>query len=255
MADVFHEVEEELRRDKYNRLFRKYGPYVLAVAIIIVAAAAGNEAWRGYQDQVQGQASVTFAEAMDELEAGQSDAAVATLDALTEGSPGSYGGLALMQQAAALLQQGQRDAAAAKYDEASAAISDPLMRDLARLKAAMVLADVLSRSELEARLQGLTDQNGAFRFIARELAAAAAFKDGDIQGAYEDYIFLSLALEAPQGVRRRAQEALALIEPLRSAAANDSNDNSGVSEAPEGAAPWEVEAPDGEPAPEEDSEP
>ena len=37
MVDFINEVEEELRKDEYNRLLRRYGPYILAVIVAIVA--------------------------------------------------------------------------------------------------------------------------------------------------------------------------------------------------------------------------
>jgi len=33
VVDFINEVEEELRKDEYNRLLRRYGPYILAVIV------------------------------------------------------------------------------------------------------------------------------------------------------------------------------------------------------------------------------
>ena len=37
MVDFINEVEEELRKDDYNRLLKKYGPLIGAVLSLIVA--------------------------------------------------------------------------------------------------------------------------------------------------------------------------------------------------------------------------
>ena len=39
MADVFDEVDEELRRDRAEKLWKKYGAYVMGAAVAIVVAA------------------------------------------------------------------------------------------------------------------------------------------------------------------------------------------------------------------------
>ena len=49
MADIFQEVDEDLRRDRATALWRKYGIYVLGVAIALVAGTAAWSGWRYYE--------------------------------------------------------------------------------------------------------------------------------------------------------------------------------------------------------------
>ncbi len=44
MADIFHEVDEEVRRDQFKKLWDRYSIYIVAFAVLIVA---GIGAWRG----------------------------------------------------------------------------------------------------------------------------------------------------------------------------------------------------------------
>ena len=46
MADIFHEVDEEVRREQLKRLWDRYSIYLIALAVLIVA---GIGAWRGYE--------------------------------------------------------------------------------------------------------------------------------------------------------------------------------------------------------------
>ncbi len=46
MADIFHEVDEEVRRERLQKLWERYGIYVIALAVLIVAAIG---VWRGYE--------------------------------------------------------------------------------------------------------------------------------------------------------------------------------------------------------------
>ena len=46
MADIFHEVDEEVRRDRLKKLWDRYSILIIAVAVLFVA---GIGAWRGYE--------------------------------------------------------------------------------------------------------------------------------------------------------------------------------------------------------------
>ena len=46
MADIFHEVDEEVRRERLQKLWDRYSIYIIALAVLIVAAIG---AWRGYE--------------------------------------------------------------------------------------------------------------------------------------------------------------------------------------------------------------
>ena len=46
MSELFDEVDEEVRRDQLKKLWDKYSIFIIAGAILIIAAVGG---WRGYQ--------------------------------------------------------------------------------------------------------------------------------------------------------------------------------------------------------------
>ena len=50
MSDIFHEVDEDLRRDRAKALWDKYGIYVLGLAVAIVVVTAGVRGWQYWQE-------------------------------------------------------------------------------------------------------------------------------------------------------------------------------------------------------------
>ena len=46
VSDIFQEVDEEVRRERLQKLWDKYGIFVIAAAVVVVAAVG---AWRGYE--------------------------------------------------------------------------------------------------------------------------------------------------------------------------------------------------------------
>ena len=68
MSELFDEVDEEVRREQLKKLWDQYSIYIIAAAVLIVAAVGG---WRGYE----------YLEAQKAAEAGAAfDAAVELVD-------------------------------------------------------------------------------------------------------------------------------------------------------------------------------
>ena len=49
MADLFQEIDDELRQDKASRLWRVYGKYVVAAAIVVIISVGGYKFWQQKQ--------------------------------------------------------------------------------------------------------------------------------------------------------------------------------------------------------------
>ena len=46
MSELFDEVDEEVRREQLKKLWDQYSIYIVAAALLVIAAVG---AWRGYQ--------------------------------------------------------------------------------------------------------------------------------------------------------------------------------------------------------------
>src|SRR5262245_22073499 len=60
VADIFHEVEEDLRRDQAAAIWKKYGNYIVGAALLLVLAVAAHWGWTKYSTNQQLQASADF---------------------------------------------------------------------------------------------------------------------------------------------------------------------------------------------------
>lgn len=213
MSDVFNEVDEELRRDKASELFTRYRPFIILVTLAIVLGVSGYKGWQWYSLQQQAKAAESFFAATDLIKAGNMEAAGKAFAEFSAKAPKGYAPLALMEQASILAQSGKSAEAAKLYMQAAKLFSDPLYKDLATLRAVMVVVDDLSLADLDAKLASLSGPGRPFRYTARELLAAKAYEEGDYTRAREEYNYLSLALDASAGARTRAGQALAVLGP------------------------------------------
>jgi hypothetical protein len=210
VTDIFQEVEEDVRREKLEQIWRQYGAYIIGAAAVLVLFTAALTAWRAYESRQQAERARAFIEATA-LSESDPAGAVKAFEALAEKS-GSYALLARFRAAESLLKQGERTKAAALYDGIAADTgAQERLRELAVLKSAYLSADATSLADLRARLAPLTRAGGAWRHLARELLAFAALKDGEKDSAVADFRKLADDPTAPDGVRSRAQTMLGVL--------------------------------------------
>jgi hypothetical protein len=205
MSDIFQEVEEDVRREKLQALWNKYSGLVLAVAILIVLAVAGWRGWEWWQQRQAEAAGVQFEAALRLIADGKTAEADTALAKLETEAPSGYALLSRFARAGALV---KTDAAAAvrEFDALAADTkAPPLLRDLAQIRAGLVLVDTAPYAELKARLEPLAAPEGAFRHSAREILALSAWKAGDRDAARQWADALVGDFAAPSSLRTRGQ--------------------------------------------------
>jgi hypothetical protein len=205
VADIFQEVDEEVRREQLHKLWQRYGNLLIAACILAVATVG---AWRGYewwQNRKAGESGAAFETAVTLAEAGkhqEAEAAFAKLAA--EGSAG-YRPLARLREAAELART-DRPAAVKAYDELAADKSaGPVIDDLAALRAGFLLVDTAPYSQIRERLEPLTVADKTFRHSARELLALSAWRSGDMTAARQWTDMIITDPTSPPGSRSRAE--------------------------------------------------
>ena len=210
MSDIFREVEEDVRRERLEKLWKQYGDYVIAAVAVIVVGVAGFKLWQHYQAVQIAKASVAYSTAMQLGSGGKNAAAAQAFAKIAKNAPSGYAATAKLAEADALLADGKTASAIALYE--TIAQKDKMeLGDLARIRAAWALADRASKSDLQTLLAPLTDQKSSWRFMAREILAYCDFRDGATKAAQSEYDSLAAEAEAPEAVRQRASAMASLI--------------------------------------------
>lgn len=211
MADIFHEVDEEVRREQLKKLWDRYSIYLIALAVLIVA---GIGAWRGYEYWVAKRAAAAgavFETAMALSGDGKYAEAEAAFAKVAADSPEGYRVLARMRAAGALAQIKPADAIKA-YDELSTDASlGAIWQDLAAIRAGLLLVDTASLSDMRRRLDQLAEPTRSFRHSARELLALSAWHNRDLSAAKRYLDMIASDAESPIGTRTRADVLSGLI--------------------------------------------
>lgn len=211
MADIFQEVDEEVRRERLEKLWKQYGHYFVVLCILVVAAVG---AWRGYewwQEKKAAESGAAFESAVALAEAGKHQEAEAAFAKLAADGSVGYRPLARLREAAELAQT-DKAAAVKAYDEIAADKSaGQVIDELAALRAGFLLVDTAPYSEIRSRLEPLSGADKTFRHTARELLALSAWKSGDMAAARQWTDMIMTDPQTPQGTRTRAEVLSELI--------------------------------------------
>lgn len=220
-GDIFREVEQEMRREQMAQLWRKYGAYVVATALVIVLAVGGYQGWAWWQSSRAASDGAAFVQASTLQQTGEQDAAAQTFSALAEDGTGSYSALAELRLAAIAAANGETDEAVQAYDRVAESASDPMLRGFARIQAATLLVDTADPAEIEQRIGDMRDDATPWRHSARELLALSAYKADQNDKASLIYQELLSDSDTPGPMRRRAQMMLELINAPAAAQTSD----------------------------------
>lgn len=212
MSDpIFSEIDEEVRREKLKRLWARYGALVVAAALLIVVGIGG---WRGYQwwqARQAAQAGAAFERAVALAQDSKRQEAEEAFARLAAEAPAGYRALARLRQAA-LLAERDRAAAVTLYDALAAdSTLPPEMRDVARLRAGILLVDTAPYEQVRERLEPLAG-GGIFRHTAREMLALSAWRTGNAAAAKQWIDMVVTDAETPQSTRGRIEMLMALTD-------------------------------------------
>jgi hypothetical protein len=214
VSELFDEVDEEVRRDQLKKLWDQYSIYIIAGALLIIAAVGG---WRGYQyleAKKAAEAGAAFDAALELSEQSKHAEAAAAFDKIAATAPAGYRMLARLRAAAEVATRDPQ-AGAKMYDDIAGDRSiGSEQQDLARIRAAGLLLDTESYPNMLQRLEAAAKPDATFRHTARELLALSAWRANDTSAARQWLDMIASDGETPSAMRSRAEALQALLPPV-----------------------------------------
>lgn len=228
MTDIFEEVSAELRRDRMQTAWDKYGRYIIGAAIAIIVITATNIGLSNYWTSQDEAASARY----DAVQAGLTDldtaARLSALQTFAAAEDNGYGVLARFSMAYIHIENNDRAAALAVFDGLAddGGVPDNL-RDYAQLQGAIVaLNEGAALADIEARLDDVLDDDNGLAPAARETMALAYMRDDKLLDARELWLAQIADTNASSLTRERAEIMLqkistALVSPADTAAQDE----------------------------------
>jgi hypothetical protein len=214
VSELFDEVDEEIRRDQLKKLWDKYSIFIIAGAILIVAAVAG---WRGYQyleAKKAAEAGAAYEAASELADQNKHAEAEAAFGKLAATAPSGYRVLARLRAATELAVRDPQ-AAAKQFDEIAADRSvSAVDQDLAKIRAAGLVLETAPYTDMIQRLEPATSPTSTYRHTARELLALSAWRSNDVAATRKWLDLITADVETPSSLRNRAELLQALLPPL-----------------------------------------
>jgi hypothetical protein len=212
VSDIFQEVDEELRRENYAKLWQRYGKYIAGLAVLVVLATAAVWRWNEYRLHLRQAEGAQYASALDLARQGKDKEAADAFAALARQAGGGHAVLARLEEGAVRARAGDIDGALAVYGALAADASvDPIYRDVAVLLASQYELKSGDPKAIITKLAPLTSPTNPWHPTALELTALAQLKSGDKAMARTTYQHLADDLAAPPGLRARAAEMITAL--------------------------------------------
>ncbi len=210
VADIFSEVDEEVRRDQAQALWARYGNHAIAGALLVLLGIAAFWGWQKYQEHRQLQAAEAYAEAI-RTEGAKSQEMLSRI--ASEG--GGFAVLARLNLAADALSAGDPHKAKGIFAEIAADPAvDPALSGLAAVKAALLELEAGNADRASALVADLDKEGQPYRLSALEIIGLAALQSGDRAKAREIFSQLRDLASGAQGLPAMEARAEQLLDRL-----------------------------------------
>lgn len=226
------EIDEELRRERLEKLWEQYGTYVLGAAAALVLAVGGYQVYEQRKKSFAAENGARYDAAVTLIEQSKTEDAQKALTEILASGHAGYASLAQLQVAGIHLKANRpKDALAVFEALATSPSADADIKTFALLQAAALRLGEADFTELQNRLKPIAEGSTAWRFQARELLGTAAFKAGKFDEARSQLTPLLADSETPRAALDRVQLILAAM------ASADAGKSGAVPAAPAAAAP------------------
>jgi hypothetical protein len=209
---LLREVEEELRRERLEKIWKQYGTYIIAGAAVIVLGVLGFKFWESHRLAAAQDTGARYEEALLLVNEKKDGSAEKEFEKIAVDGAGGYRALSQLQLAGSQSKQGKKADAVASYEAlANDGTADEMLREFARLQAAGLRVGEADFTEMENRLTPLMTEESPWRYSARELLGLAAYKAGKTAEARTILTPLFVDQATPQSISERAQIVMAQI--------------------------------------------
>ncbi len=220
--DLIHEVEESIKQERIEKIWKEYGSYIIGAAILAVLITVLFTGWKSWNTKINVSQTAAMIQALEQ------DDKAAALDQVIPGMRPNHRSLSRLTAAGLLAQDGRQDEALAHYKAAAAdRDAQPIFRDLAQLMAvrlewAMAKPNANPQALLAALEPVWKNNDSPWRFHAHEQAALIlAHAQNDYVNARAHLAKITEAKDAIASLQERARNLDHLYIQKISAAAKD----------------------------------
>ena len=201
----YREVDEELRREQLKTTWERFGKWIIAGVILLLAAIAGYLYWQQQRQEQAGKKGEELTAIFDQIEAGKAKGIQPRLDAVAKDSGPGYRAAALLTKADVAIVEGNLPAAVATFKQVAEDDGLPApYRELALIRQTAAEYDSLQPGVVIQRLQPLAVADNPWFGSAGEMVALAYLKQQKPAEAARIFAAMAKDQSIPASIRSRA---------------------------------------------------
>lgn len=203
MSELFREIEEDIKRERFEKLWRSVGRFAVLGSIAVVAATTVFVVWDNYTQRQAEAKTAQLLQGLEHLNSSNYKGAIPIFSAMTDDDTSSYYPLAMLQKATAQELSGDIEGAKKTY-------------------ATLVKNDAKDKSEFSeltklktVEKDGIIDvsKDSPFYHTLAEQNAWQLLYAGKKSEAADVFAVLVNDEQTPRSLALRASEALRIIAP------------------------------------------
>lgn len=203
MNELIQEIEEDIRRERVDKLWHSLGRVMVALSVVVIAITAGFEIYHHQKQAEAMEYTSSFLHGLDQLNVQDYKGAVDTFSAFNSNPASPYFGLFMLRKAQA--QMGLSDMAGAKVSYETIEAHDPLFGKLADIIAPMVEGGPVDHQ--------VPAPDEAFYYTRAEWMGWRLWDQGKKDEAIAQFLILYQDLSAPQTLHERMAQVLHHVAP------------------------------------------
>ena len=209
--DFIREVDEELKEEKYAKIWKKISPFVISLALGIVIFTTGIVGWDNYVEKSKQKLGDDFTAAVELIKEEDIDTALIALERITDKSSDGYVTLSKMKKAAILISKNNVEEGLNIYLDIENTAIDQSFRDMATILYVLNALDYKEPSILLDKINRLSIDS-PWKFSALELKAFVYYKNKDLIRSKEIFNEIVSIGNAPSTLSSRARDMIEFLE-------------------------------------------
>lgn len=204
MSELFREIEEDIRRERFEKLWRSIGRFAVWGSIAVIAATTVFVMWDNHAQRQSEAKTAQLLQGLEHLKSSDYKGAILTFSAMSDDDTSSYYPLAMLQKAAAQELSGDIEGAKKTY-------TTLVKNDVVKGKSEF--SELAKLKTLEK--DGIIDvsKDSPFYHTLAEQNAWQLLHVGKKSEAADVFAMLMSDEQTPRSLALRAGEALRIIAP------------------------------------------
>lgn len=209
MSELLREIEEDLRNERLQKLWQRFGKVMVGVSVSVVVVTIAYVIWQDQHFAKQTSLTARLMKGAEQSNAGQYKEAIAAFEALANDTSGDYRTIVLLHKAKAEKLANHVDTAGKTYSqvisEGKGNFDNPYI----------ALASVLAANDKDTATA--PQQGTAFYYTRSEWHGWQLVTAGKATEAKTVFSALAQNMEAPSSLRERASLVSAHLDTIKDA--------------------------------------